>query len=70
MTADIVNLRQQRKRKARLEKAAEAEENRRRFGRPGAERRHEKAMNDQDTKRLDGHRRENAAKPSEPDGCN
>ena len=69
MAADIVNLRQHKKRKARLAKEAEAAENRSKFGRPHAERRHEKATNDLDTRRLDGHKRDDAADRSDPDGC-
>ena len=56
--AEIINLRQARKRRARDEKAAKAEENRVRFGRTKGERRKtkddgEKAARDLDGKKLD-----------------
>lgn len=60
MAAEIVNLRQARKRKARAEKERIAGENRARFGRPGVERRLEAATKDLEIKRLDGLQRETA----------
>lgn len=57
MTADIVNLRQARKRKARADKEARAEENRRVFGQSLAERRHRKAMDELEDRNLTGLRR-------------
>lgn len=65
MTAEIVNLRQARKRKSRAEKERIAAENRTRFGRPGAERRLEDATRELETKKLDGLRRQ-APEPSDP----
>jgi hypothetical protein len=56
--ADIVNLRQARKRKARAEKEAKAAENRVAFGRPKAERSVSQAQREIDLRRLDGHRRD------------
>jgi hypothetical protein len=56
--AEIVNLRQARKRKARAEKEAEAAANRATFGRPKAERSLGDARREIDRRRLEGHRRE------------
>lgn len=64
MAADIVNLRQARKAKARADKDQQAEANRRRFGRTKAERLAQDAQTDLDKRRLDGH----AVAPSETDG--
>ena len=54
--ADIVNLRQARKRKARAEKEAQAQANRATFGRTEDERRLGEARTDLETRRLEGHR--------------
>ncbi|PKR55727.1 DUF4169 family protein [Thalassospira marina] len=54
--ADIVNLRQHRKRKARDEKAKKADANRTEFGRTRAERRHTKALQDIEDRKIDAHR--------------
>jgi Domain of unknown function (DUF4169) len=56
--AEIVNLRQHRKRKARASGEAVAAENRLRFGMTRAEREREAAVQAQDERKLDGHRRE------------
>jgi hypothetical protein len=56
--ADIVNLRQARKHRAREEKEAQAAENRVRFGRRKDEKHVEDARREADARRLDGHRRE------------
>ena len=56
--ADIVNLRQARKRKEREGREARAAENRAAFGRPKAERELANAREDQERRRLDGHRRD------------
>ena len=53
---NIVNLRQARKRKARADKDARAEENRIRFGRRKAERDEQRHEADRETRRHDGHR--------------
>lgn len=56
MNAEIVNLRQARKRKARSEREAQAEDNRVKFGRTKAEKlaaRHERTVLE---KTVDGHR--------------
>ena len=53
MSADIVNLRQFRKDKARLEKEKEAEQNRLTFGRAKAEKSLTKARNEKAEKSLD-----------------
>ena len=62
--ADIVNLRQARKRRARAEKEAKAAENRVAFGRPKSERSLSEARRENDLRRLEGHRRH------EPDSGN
>ena len=54
MAADIVNLRQVRKQKARAEKERQASENRAKHGQTKATRRHESANKALDNKRLDG----------------
>ena len=53
MAADIVNLRQARKRKARAEREAAAAENRLKFGRSRTERRHDAANKVLEDRRLD-----------------
>lgn len=58
MTADIVNLRQARKAKARAEKEKQASENRARFGRTKAEKQRTAAEADRETARHEGARRE------------
>jgi hypothetical protein len=56
--AEIVNLRQMRKRKARAEKEAQAAENRIAFGRTKEERRVTEAERQLSERRLDGHKRD------------
>jgi hypothetical protein len=56
--AEIVNLRQARKRKTRAEKDAAADANRRAHGRPPAERRAADKIRALEAERLEGHRRE------------
>ncbi len=56
MTADIVNLRQARKRKQRGEREAKAQENRIRFGRSKAQISLEDAKRSLETKSLEGRR--------------
>lgn len=58
MTADIVNLRQARKAKTRVEKTTQAERNRAKFGRTKAERLESKAEQDIAARKLDALRRE------------
>ena len=58
MTAEIVNLRQARKRKARSEKERLAQENRAKFGRPRHERDRSSAESDRQQRQLDGLKRE------------
>lgn len=53
MTADVVNIRQFRKAKARSEKEATAEQNRILFGRTKAEKQLTRARNDKAEKALD-----------------
>ena len=54
--AEIVNLRQARKRKQRAERDAQADANRVAFGRTKEERHLSGARKDLDARRLDGHR--------------
>ncbi|MBB4039318.1 hypothetical protein GGR34_000953 [Microvirga flocculans] len=61
--AEIVNLRQARKQKARAEKEARAEQNRISFGRTKAEKKLTKAEQDLAQGRLDAHRRDSDEKP-------
>lgn len=56
--AELVNLRQARKARARAEKDAAAEANRRKFGRSKADRQAEAARAALATQRLDGHKRD------------
>jgi hypothetical protein len=58
MSAEIINLRQARKAKQRLEAAAGAEENRAKFGRAKAEREATDAEKDREARRLDSHSRQ------------
>lgn len=53
MAAEIVNLRQARKAKARNEKERQAEQNRLTFGRTKAEKSLTRALNEQASRRLD-----------------
>lgn len=53
MSAEIVNLRQFRKQKARDEKEVKAERNRAAFGRTGAEKKLTKLLNEKAQKALD-----------------
>ena len=61
--AELINLRQVRKRKARAEKDAAAEANRRKHGRSGAEIRATEAERGRDRARLDGHKRAEGPEP-------
>jgi hypothetical protein len=56
--AEIVNLRQARKRKARADKEARATENRVAFGRTKEERTLSEARKDLETRRLEAHKRD------------
>ncbi len=58
MTADIVNLRQERKKRARAQKEATAEANRLKFGRTKAERQQDAAQKDLDRRALDAKQRD------------
>jgi len=55
---EIVNLRQARKRKVRAEKEAQAAENRVRFGRRRADKRHAEFERDKAARELDGKKRD------------
>ena len=61
--AEIINLRQARKNKARAEKEARADANRIAFGRTKAEKKLTKAAQDLEKSRLDAHKRDNDEKP-------
>jgi hypothetical protein len=58
--ADIINLRQARKQKARDDKKAIAEANRLKFGRSKAEKEHTKAETQRAGKAFDAHKRDGA----------
>ncbi len=60
MAAEIVNLRLERKRKARAETRTKADANATRHGQTKAERTLRAAREDLAARRLDGHRREDA----------
>ena len=61
--AEIINLRQARKNKARAEKEARADENRLAFGRTKAEKNLTKARQDLAKNRLDQHKRDDNETP-------
>lgn len=65
MTADVVNLRQARKQKARTATTAEASQNRAAFGRTKAEREMTAIDKARESSRLDGHRREEKTRRDE-----
>lgn len=67
MSAEIVNLRQARKAKARSDKESQAEQNRITFGRTKHEKTLTKALNDREEKRLDQGRLERTGQPDETD---
>ena len=64
--ADIVNLRQARKHKARAEKERVAEQNRTRHGRSKADRERDRLIADKAEKFVAGHRREPSDDPGGP----
>ncbi len=61
--AEVVNLRQARKQKARAEKTRAAEENRIAFGRTRGEREKQRRLAEHAERHLEGHRRESGDKP-------
>lgn len=63
--AEIVNLRQARKKKARAEKERVAEQNRVTHGRSKAERQHAQTLAQKSTAFLEGHRRDHGDSGSE-----
>lgn len=65
MSAEIVNLRQARKRKSRAEKEAKASENRKFYGQPSSQRRHREAIEALEARALDGKQRITAAAKDE-----
>ncbi|MFM9939815.1 MAG: DUF4169 family protein [Hyphomicrobiaceae bacterium] len=58
MTAEIINLRRERRRKARLQDEQHAQANRQKFGRTKADRCHEAATKTLQEAALDGKRRD------------
>jgi len=56
MSAEIVNLRQARKRKQHADSEKQAEDNRRKYGRTKAERETARKRRDELEKKVDGHR--------------
>jgi hypothetical protein len=64
--ADIVNLRQHRKQKARAEKERTAEQNRALHGRSKAEKERDRLATEQAVRFIDGHRRERAKDETPP----
>jgi hypothetical protein len=67
---DVINLRQARKARARAEKEAQAQENRARFGRTGAEKRRDADTVERGDRRHEGHRIDGPADEGDqdPDG--
>jgi len=65
--AELVNLRRRRKLKEREAKAADAAENRARFGQPKPARRQREGEAALTRRRLDGHRRDGQRRDGEPD---
>ncbi len=65
--ADLVNLRQARKRKRRAEAQSKADANRALHGRAAAEKNADFLVRTLESKRLDAHRREPTAASGEPD---
>lgn len=63
--AEIVNLRQVRKKKARAEQERIAEQNRAIHGRSKAERRHAQTLAEKETAFIEGHRRDHGEDGSE-----
>lgn len=64
--ADIVNLRQVRKNKARAEKERAAEQNRALHGRSKAEKTGDRLAAERAARFVEGHRREHRAEPPSP----
>lgn len=69
MTADIVNLNKARKKKARAERATQAQENRVRFGQTKAERSKAAAERERIARELEGARRIGPATDDGGDGA-
>jgi hypothetical protein len=69
MSAEIINFRLERRRRQREARAAEAGENRARFGRTRAERERDALRESQARRSLDGHLREADAEPSPADAA-
>lgn len=64
---EVINLRQARKARARADKEAQAQENRARFGRTGAEKRRDADTAERDGRRHEGHRID-GGDDKDPDG--
>ncbi|MBT9370994.1 DUF4169 family protein [Rhizobium sp. CSW-27] len=67
MSADVVNLRQFRKAKARSDKERQAEQNRLTFGRTKDEKKLTRALNEQAERRLDQGRLQPGERDDKPD---
>jgi hypothetical protein len=66
---EVINLRQARKARARADKEAQAQENRARFGRTGAEKRRDADTAERDDRRHEGHRIDGQTEDDkDPDG--
>lgn len=65
MTADIVNLRQARKAKKRVEREGQAAENRIKFGQTKEQRQKQRADTERSVRHLDGHRRDDDNPPDD-----
>ncbi|MEJ8474715.1 DUF4169 family protein [Roseibium algae] len=68
MSADIINLRQARKKKSKAEQGAKADQNRALFGRTKAEKQLSQKSENLEAKRLDAHRLEASDGPSPEKG--
>lgn len=68
MSADIVNLRQARKRKARADREKTADDNRIKFGRSKSENSASKRVRSDLAKKIDGHRRSPDERSDVPTG--
>ena len=67
--AEIINLRQARKRKRRSDKEDAAAANRRTHGRPAAEKTATRLVRDLEARRVEGHRREVRREADPADGA-
>lgn len=66
--AEIINLRQARKQRARAAAERKADANRAHFGRTGAEKQASRMENDRQARKLDGAKREDGDHPGKNEG--